>query len=332
MEKIGVLGGGAWGTALANLLAEKGFDVTLWVRRDELCHLIKKTGENTDYLPGVKLSTRILPTNTLKEAITDKTLLVCAIPSHGIRGVLGEAGGFFSAGTIIISASKGIEEETLLTPSQILKEVFPKWLHSNLAVLSGPSFAREVSLHLPTAVVIASERLELAERWQAIFNTPYFRVYTTQDVIGVELGGALKNIIAIASGICDGLGLGNNARASLITRGLVELSRLGERMGANPSTFSGLSGLGDLVLTCTGELSRNRHVGVMIGKGHRLEDILAGMKMVAEGVKTTRAVYNMAHRLGVEMPITEEVYRVLYEGKPPQDAVWELMTRGLKGE
>jgi len=331
MEKIGVLGGGAWGTALANLLAEKGFDVTLWVRREELCHLIRKTGENPEYLPGVKLSTRILPTNTLKEAITDKTLVVCAIPSHGIRGVLGEAIGSFSAGTIIISASKGIEEETLLTPSQILKDIFPE-RPSGLAVLSGPSFAREVSLHLPTAVVIASEGLALAERCQAIFNTPCFRVYTTQDVIGVELGGALKNVIAIAAGICDGLGLGNNARAALITRGLVELSRLGERMGANPSTFSGLSGLGDLVLTCTGELSRNRHVGVMIGKGQRLEDIMAGMRMVAEGVKTTRAAYDMAHRFDVEMPITEEVYRVLYEGKPPGDAVWGLMTRGLKGE
>ncbi|MBI5286890.1 MAG: NAD(P)-dependent glycerol-3-phosphate dehydrogenase [Deltaproteobacteria bacterium] len=330
MEKIGVLGAGTWGTTLANLLAENGFEITLWVRREELCYRIIETGENSDYLPGIKLSDRIHPTTSLEEAIEDKAIVVCAIPSHGVRHVLIGAKGFFKRGVIVVSASKGIEEEGLLTVSQVLKEVLQKGL--DIAVLSGPSFAREVSLNLPTAVVIASENKGVAERCQQVFSARYFRVYTSQDVVGVELGGALKNVIAISAGVSDGLGLGLNARAALITRGLAEISRLGVKKGASLYTFSGLSGLGDLVLTCTGELSRNRRVGVMRGKGHRLEEVLAGMREVAEGVKTTRAAYGMAKRFDVEMPITEEVYKVLYEGKTPKDAVWELMGRGLKGE
>ncbi|MBI5683338.1 MAG: NAD(P)H-dependent glycerol-3-phosphate dehydrogenase [Deltaproteobacteria bacterium] len=331
-EDVGVLGAGSWGTTLANLVAEKGYKVSLWVRRKDLCDKMQNTSENPDYLPGIKLSKNILATTSLEDAVRDKTFIICVIPSHGVRAVLSSVKHIFSKESLIVSASKGIEEDTLLTVSEILKAILPEAVHKNIAVLSGPSFAKEVSLKLPTAVCIAGKEKGVSERFQNLLVTDYFRVYTNEDLIGVELGGALKNVIAIASGICDGMGLGNNARAALITRGLAEIARLGSKMGANPLTFSGLSGLGDMVLTCTGELSRNRYVGNMIGKGFRLDDILKEMKMVAEGVRTAKAAYELSIKHGVYMPITEEVYNVLYKNKPPNNAVFELMTREQKGE
>ncbi|MBI5047761.1 MAG: NAD(P)H-dependent glycerol-3-phosphate dehydrogenase [Deltaproteobacteria bacterium] len=332
MEKICVLGAGSWGTTLANILAEKGFDISLWIREEELYHIVLKTRENTFFLPGIKLAQNITPVNSIEEAVKGRVVIVCVIPSHGVRDVFQKAIPFLPKDAIVVSASKGIEQKTLLTVSQILKQTLPKAMHKNLSVLSGPTFAKEVSRKLPTAICVASNKKAAGEKVQQIFNTSSFRVYTNDDMIGVELGGALKNVIAISAGISDGLGLGMNARAALITRGLAEISRLGVSMGGYAATFAGLSGLGDLVLTCTGELSRNRSVGMLIGKGGKLPDILSEMKMVAEGVKTAEAAYALAKKHGVEMPITEQVYRVLYENKSPKDAVMDLMTRRLKEE
>lgn len=333
MEKICVLGAGSWGTTLANILAEKGFDISLWVREEELYQIILKTRENAFFLPGIKLAhNNITSTNSIEEAVKNRAIILCVIPSHGVRDIFAQASKFLSKDAIIVNASKGIEQETLLTVSQILRQSLPKSFHKNLSVLSGPTFAKEVSRKLPTAICVAANKKAVAEKVQQVFNTNYFRVYTNSDMTGVEISGALKNVIAIAAGISDGLSLGMNARAALITRGLAEISRLGISMGADAATFAGLSGLGDLVLTCTGELSRNRSVGMMIGKGRKLNDILSEMKMVAEGVKTAKAAYELAKKYGVEMPITEQVYRVLYEDKSPKDAVMDLMTRRLKGE
>lgn len=332
MEKICILGAGSWGTTLANILAEKGYDINLWIREEDVYQTIQKTRENTVFLPGVKLAQNITPTNSIKEAVKDRAVVVCVVPSHGIRDIFQKAAPFLPKDTIVVSASKGLELETLLTVSQVLKQTLPKTFHKNLSVLSGPTFAKEVSQKLPTAICVASGKKAVAEKIQKIFNTNYFRVYTNNDMIGVEIGGALKNVIAIAAGISDGLALGMNARAALITRGLAEISRLGVSMGADSATFAGLSGLGDLVLTCTGELSRNRSVGMMIGKGRKLPDILSEMKMVAEGVKTAQAAYGLAKKHNIQMPIAEEIYRVLYEDKSPKDAVMDLMTRRVKEE
>ncbi|HKZ46718.1 MAG TPA: NAD(P)H-dependent glycerol-3-phosphate dehydrogenase [Thermodesulfobacteriota bacterium] len=332
MEKICVLGAGSWGTTLANILAEKGFDISLWVREEELYQIILKTRENAFFLPGIKLAQNIMPTNSIEEAVKNRAVVLCVIPSHGVRDIFVQASKFLSKDAIIVNASKGIEQETLLTVSQILMRILPKSFHKNLSVLSGPTFAKEVSRKLPTAICVAANKKAVAEKVQQVFNTNYFRVYTNSDMIGVEISGALKNVIAIAAGISDGLSLGMNARAALITRGLAEISRLGVSMGADAATFAGLSGLGDLVLTCTGELSRNRSVGMLIGKGCKLNDILSEMKMVAEGVKTAKAAYELAKKYEVEMPITEQVYYVLYKNKSPKDAVMDLMTRRLKGE
>ena len=332
MEKICVLGAGSWGTTLANILAEKGFDISLWVREEELYRIIRETRENAFFLPGIKLAQNIMPTNSIEEAVKNRAVVLCVIPSHGVRDIFAQASKFLSKDAIIVNASKGIEQETLLTVSQILMRILPKSFHKNLSVLSGPTFAKEVSRKLPTAICVAANKKAVAEKVQQVFNTNYFRVYTNSDMIGVEISGALKNVIAIAAGISDGLSLGMNARAALITRGLSEISRLGISMGADAATFTGLSGLGDLVLTCTGELSRNRSVGMMIGKGGKLKDILSEMKMVAEGVKTAKAAYELAKKYEVEMPITEQVYYVLYKNKSPKDAVMDLMTRRLKGE
>ncbi len=330
--ELSVIGAGNWGTTIANMLAEKGYNVKLWVRRREILRDIVELRENRQYLPKVRLSENINATGSIREAVEGTSFIVSVVPSAFVRSVFSEAADHIGDGTIVVSASKGIEESTLMTVSQIFKEMLAGRKHPSLAVLSGPSFAKEVSQKLPAAVCAASDRLEVAERVQQVFSLPYFRVYTNTDIVGVELCGALKNVIAIASGISDGLGLGTNARAALITRGLAEMARLGKTLGANNETFYGLAGLGDMVLTCTGDLSRNRSVGLAIGGGRKLKDILGEMKMVAEGVKTSRAAYELARKHGVEMPITEKVQQVLYEGKLPKDAVGELMTRGLKGE
>jgi len=332
MEKITVLGAGSWGTTLAQVLSDRGASVTLWAREEEVRESIARRRVNEIFLPGITLSEKITPVSGIKAAVEGADIIVSVIPSHGVRGVFSEARPHIKEGAIIVSATKGIEEGSMLTPSGILSETLQGCLHKAIAVLSGPSFANEVSRRLPAAVCAASSSIDAARAVQQAFSTNYFRVYTNSDVIGVELGGALKNVIAIAAGISDGLELGHNARAALITRGLAEMSRLGLRMGALPATFAGLSGLGDLVLTCTGPLSRNYTVGVSVGRGASIADVTGGMKMVAEGVKTCRGAKALAASLSVEMPITEAVYSVLYGDVAPREAVLGLMTRELKEE
>ena len=331
-EKIGVIGAGSWGTTLANLLANKGHDVTLWAYEADLVREMAETGINSMFLPGIPLSPRLQFTNSLTEAAERMGLLLFVVPSQVVRGVLGTVLPAVSADALLVSASKGIELGTLMTVSQVYKELLPATLYRNFAVLSGPSFASEVAREMPTAVVAASHDERVAQRVQEVFTTPVFRVYTNKDPMGVELGGAIKNVIALAAGISDGLGFGNNTRAALITRGLAEMTRLGRAMGARSETFAGLAGMGDLVLTCTGDLSRNRTVGVKLGQGMSLSAILAEMRMVAEGVKTTESARNLARKLGIDMPITEKVFSILYEDKPARAAVVELMTRDLKAE
>ncbi len=330
--RIAVIGAGSWGTTLANLLAEKGFRIDLWVREEEVLKQIKEERENKVFLPEIKLSERINPVSSFEEALYRKDLLVIAVPSHVLRDVLLKLKPYLSEGIPLVFATKGIENKTLMLSSQIMEDVLELDPKKYFACIAGPSFAKEVARRCPTAVTVACNDVSLGKELQKIFYTEYFRVYLIKDIIGAQLGGALKNVIAIAAGVSDGLEFGSNARAALITRGLAEIIRLGEAMGADPRTFSGLAGVGDLVLTCTGDLSRNRTVGLKIGKGMRLEQIVKGMKMVAEGIRTTRSAYELSKRMNVEMPITEQVYRILYEGKDPKEAVRELMTRRLKME
>ena len=330
--KIGVVGAGSWGTALANLLGLKGFKIDLWVFEKEVKEQIESSRENKVFLPGVSLSMNIFPSNDLAGVVNGKDIVLVVVPSHVMRETGERIQGDISPETIIVSASKGIENKTHLTMSGVLREILHDTPEDYFAVLSGPSFAREVAGKIPTVVAVAAKDQNVAGFIQNVFATRYFRVYTNNDMIGVELGGAVKNVIAIASGTIEGLGLGLNARAALITRGLTEIRRLGLRLGANPRTFAGIAGVGDLVLTCTGDISRNYTVGKKIGEGMKLNEILSEMRMVAEGVKTAKSVYNLSRKLGVEMPICHEVYRILYEDLPPKEAVHRLMTRTLKHE
>lgn len=330
--RIGVVGAGSWGTALANLLAVKGAVVDLWVFEEDVRLQIEERHENETFLQGIKLSGNIRPTCDLEKVSRDKDMLLLVVPSHVMRETAEKMKPYVSRETVLVSGSKGIENQTYLTMSGVLKEVFKDTPEKNFAALSGPSFAREVGEMSPTVVTAASCDSDVAAFVQQIFATPYFRVYKNTDVIGVELGGALKNVIAIASGISDGLDLSLNTRAAVITRGLAEIRRLGLKFGADPNTFLGLSGVGDLLLTCTGELSRNHTVGKLLGEGKSISKILSEMKMVAEGVKTAKSVYNLAMKLDVELPICEEVYHILYDGYSPREAVHRLMTRSLKDE
>jgi glycerol-3-phosphate dehydrogenase (NAD(P)+) len=327
---IGVVGAGSWGTALSDLLARNGHDVRLWARDPELVAAIRDAGRNPRYLSHHELSSDIEPTNDLEHAVSGAELVVSAMPSHAVREVMTEAAPHIADQAIIVSTSKGIENETLKRMTEVLGEVLGS--AARVSVLSGPSFAEEVCRGYPTAVTLAADDPMVAETACEAFAGPRFRVYTSGDVIGVELGGAVKNIVAIATGIADGLEYGHNARAALITRGLAEISRLGMVLGGERLTFMGLAGLGDLVLTCTGELSRNRTVGVRLGRGETLEEILADMRMVAEGVRTTRSVHDLALRAEVQMPIANHVYEMLYEAKSPPVVVEELMARELKPE
>lgn len=332
MMKIGVIGAGSWGTTLANLLAKKGLDVTLWAYEADLALRMMQVGINDLYLPGIKLDDRLVTTSDLQAAVRDRQLLLLVCPSQVMRQVLNQCRTSLRADCLLVSAAKGIENDTLLTMSEVLKEIIGPAVETRSAFLSGPSFAKEVAAGQPTAVAVAAVNEAVAAQVQEIFSTEYFRVYTNPDVMGVEIGGALKNVIALAAGVSDGLGFGYNARAALITRGLAEISRLGEAKGALPATFSGLAGMGDLVLTCTGDLSRNRSVGIELGHGRKLDDILNQMNMVAEGVKTTLSAYQLAKKLGVVMPITEQMYQILYEDKSPKVAVTDLMQRRLTSE
>lgn len=331
-NNIAVIGAGNWGTTLANLLAGKGLNVDLWIREEEVYHQIKKKRINETFLPGMELVSSLNPVQTYKEALSNKDLVLMVVPSNFFRGVLEDMKQHLLPGLPIISATKGIENDTLKTMSQVSEEVLPNDCIDLFSCLAGPSFANEVIKKLPTAITIASRDIHHAEELQQLFSTEYFRVYANNDLIGLELCGALKNVIAIAAGASDGLKFGLNARAALITRGLVEITRLGAAMGANPMTFAGLAGMGDLVLTCTGDLSRNRTVGLKIGQGMSLDEIVSSMHNVAEGVKTSKSAYQLSKKMNIDMPIISQVYEILYEGKDPMLAVKELMTRELKRE
>ncbi len=327
MGYIAVIGAGNWGTTIACHLAKKDYDVCLWVHEEELAEIIKTTRRNAWYLPDLVIPNNVRATTDFIDAILKARFIINAVPTQFIRRVFSTKGEL-SPEAVLISLSKGIEKETLLTPSEILREL----TGLDVAVLSGPSFAKEVARGLPTAVTLASRDRDKGLLIQDLFSSERFRVYLHDDVTGVEIGGALKNVIAIASGISDGLGLGFNARASLITRGLAEITRLGVAMGARYRTFSGLSGVGDLILTSTTNLSRNYTLGYRIGRGEKPSEILKGMREVVEGVDTTESAYRLSLRYSVEMPITEKVYEILYKDKSPQDALIELMARPVKEE
>ena len=330
--RIGVVGAGSWGTALAKLLAEKGFDLDLWAFEPEVKEQIEIKKENVFFLPGKKLPDNITCTNDLEIVVKEKDLVLIVVPSHCMREVADKMKNFISPDTIIVTASKGIENKTHLTMLGILKEILVSVKEENLSVLSGPSFAKEVADRLPSVVAVASTDRKTAEYVQHVFACSCFRVYVNDDPVGVEIGGAMKNVIAIAAGICDGMGMGLNTRAALITRGLTEMKRVGISLGSDPLTLSGLAGVGDLLLTCTGNLSRNYTVGKRVGGGENIEDITKEMRMVAEGVKTTKSVYNLSKKLGIDLPICNEVYYVLYENLPVAETKDRLMNRALKHE
>lgn len=326
-ERVAVVGAGAWGTAMADLLASSGCDVRLWAREPEVVESFRDGGENSLYLDGVPLNRRLAVTNSLGSALAGAGVVVWACPVQHSAALLADAARLIPPRSTVVSASKGIEVATLRRMDEIFAEALSAGQARRLCVLSGPSFAREVAAGMPTAVVAASRDRESRRRIQALFQTDRFRVYTNPDVVGVELGGALKNVIALGAGVAAGLELGHNTVAALMTRGLAEIGRLGEALGARPATFAGLAGLGDLVLTCTGGLSRNRTVGVRLGRGDSMEEIMAGARTVAEGVATVRAVRDLARRLGVEMPVSAEVHRIVAEGLDPMEALHRLMTR-----
>jgi glycerol-3-phosphate dehydrogenase (NAD(P)+) len=332
MRKIGVVGAGSWGTALAHHLALKGIAVDLWVRERDVFDQIRDRRINDTFLPGIRLSKKIEPVQSFRQVAHQKDLVLIVVPSHVFRDTLRKLAAYLLAEVPLVVGTKGIENESLMTMSQVVKSVIPEYESDSFACLSGPSFAREVCEKHPTAVTLASSSKGLARSLQELFSTEYFRVYTTQDVIGVELGGALKNVIAIGAGVSDGLGFGSNARAALITRGAAEIARLGVSLGAEPVTFAGLAGIGDLILTCTGELSRNRMVGLKIAQGMPIDKIISSMKMVAEGIKTSLSSYRLAKKMGIEMPITTEVYHIIHKGKDPKRAVKDVMTRELRVE
>ena len=327
--RVTVVGAGSWGTTLADMLARSGHEVALWAREAEVVASINRTRLNELFLPGRPVHPAVRAYGDLARAVQDAEMIVSAAPSHAVRSVSRAMAGGLRGRPTVVSVSKGLEADSLATMSAVLEETLPGL---PIVVLSGPTFAQEVYDGQPTAVVAASQDPVAAERVQQAFSSPTFRVYTSTDVIGVELGGALKNVIALAAGILDGMGLGHNPRAALITRGLAEMTRLGEALGADPTTFAGLAGMGDLILTATGHLSRNRSLGVEIGRGRELDEILAERRTVAEGVHTAHAAVELGRRAGVELPIASEVAQVLFEGKSPRQALSDLMERELKAE
>lgn len=328
--KVAVIGAGSWGTALATLLASNGNETRIWSRGSEVADQINQKHENRVYLPGIKLDERLEATTDLASALAGARYVVMVVPSHAMRETVQRAVAHLSDEAVVISASKGIEDDTSKTMFEVIADCgVPE---SRIAVLSGPSFATEVASGQPTVVVAAANEQSLAEEVQQLFAAENLRVYSSTDVVGVEIGGVVKNVMAIATGVSDGLGYGHNSRAALITRGLAEILRLATKLGAKPETLAGLSGIGDLVLTCTGDLSRNRQFGLRVGRGEKVQDILAGMRMVAEGVRNTKAVKHLADREGIELPIVEAAYEVLYEGLEPEAALTKLFSRSLKPE
>jgi len=329
VTKCAVIGAGAWGTALADLLARNDHEVRIWAYEWDVVESINRSHLNRRFLPGSPLYDTITAYNDIGDALEGAELVTLVTPSHVLRSIAKSASSSIDAGIPIVVASKGIEAESLALMTDVIADEIPR---ATVVALSGPSFAAEVIAQQPTAVVVASDNIEAALFTQQTFSSIHFRAYTHSDVTGVELGGALKNVMAVATGIAEGLGLGFNARAALITRGLAEMMRLGEKLGAEPATLAGLAGMGDLVLTCTGSLSRNRAVGFEVGQGRTLESVLAGKETVAEGVVTTRSAHALAAREGVEMPIVDAVQKVLFEGQPARDAIGALMARELRSE
>ncbi|OGO78049.1 MAG: glycerol-3-phosphate dehydrogenase [Clostridiales bacterium GWB2_37_7] len=329
MYNVSIIGAGSWGTAIAILLAKKGCNVKQWVRRPELCSQIRETKENVTYLPGVVIPSNIDISSDLEYCCKDSKILVVATPSHAVRETVTSMKAYIDNDQIIVSIAKGIENETLLRMSQIVEIILP---NNKVAVLSGPCHAEEVAKDIPTAIVCSARERIIAEYVQDVFMTPKFRVYTNPDMIGVELGGALKNIIAIGAGVIDGLGFGDNTKAALMTRGIVEISRLGESLGAKKDTFAGLSGIGDLIVTCTSMHSRNRRAGIALGEGKSLDEFLGGTSMVVEGVRTTKSAYDLARKMNVEMPITQEIYNLLFNKADIRNSVINLMMRAKTHE
>ena len=332
MSKVAVLGAGAWGTALAKVIGEKGERVALYCRRPDLVEQINRQHVNGRYLPSAELPPSLRATTDLEETLHGASMVVFVAPSHATREMARLAAKWIPRNVPIVSATKGIENDSLTFVDEILIAELPGHAHENFAFLSGPSFAKELASKLPTGVVIASTSDGVRDEVMKRFHAPYMRTYASRDIPGVECGGAIKNVIAIAAGAADGLGFGHNTRAMLITRGLAEMVKLSLARGGEAITLAGLAGMGDLVLTCTGELSRNRTVGLELGKGRKLPDIVAGLGHVAEGVKTTKSAFDLSKRLGIELPIVSEVYRVLYEDKPVLQAVKDLMSRELSAE
>ncbi|MBI4428452.1 MAG: NAD(P)H-dependent glycerol-3-phosphate dehydrogenase [Ignavibacteriales bacterium] len=330
--KVTVLGAGSWGTTLALVLFENKHDVNLWTYKPNQAELMRKTGENKAFLPGIPLPPQLNIITDIEGACHKRDMIVAAVPSQFLRSVIEKIAHLRLEHTIICNVAKGIENKSLMTMSEVLEDVLKHERKENLAILSGPSHAEEVSRRIPTAVVSSAYKDKTAKMVQDAFMTRYFRVYVNEDIRGVELGGAIKNIIAIGAGISDGAGFGDNTKAAIMTRGIYEITRLGVKMGAQPRTFAGLSGIGDLIVTCMSRHSRNRHVGEEVGKGRKLQDVLKEMVMVAEGVATSQSVHELSQKHNVEVPIVSEVYRVLYEGKDPHKATEDLMTRDARGE
>jgi glycerol-3-phosphate dehydrogenase (NAD(P)+) len=333
VKKIAIIGAGSFGTAIAVLLGNKGYSVSIWAREPEIVEGINKNGINPEYLTDIKLPESVEAFKSIEETVKDAEMIVFSTPTHALREVAKKTKPHLAGNEILVSVAKGIEQDSLMTPSQILVDVLEGvLLEDQIGILTGPSHAEEVGKFKPTTVVASAYSKRAARMIQETFITPMFRVYLNYDILGAEIGGALKNIMAIAAGIVDGAKLGDNAKAALMTRGLHEMKRMGSALGASQDTFSGLTGMGDLIVTCTSKHSRNRYVGFHIGKGKSLEEIKAGMNMIAEGVKTTKSVSQWSRKNNIEMPITDAVYKVLFENMDPKDAVHELMTRHAKNE
>ena len=332
MKNLAIMGGGSWGTALSVVLAPRFERVRLWVYEQDLVERMRATRQNDVYMPGVSLPANVDVSSDIAECLDHANIVLGVMPSHVARSMYKQMAAHLTNSTAIVSATKGLENGTLMRMSEVIRAVFGPKFDARIAVISGPTFAREVARGDPTALVAASTDPQLAQTVQSAFAGPTFRLYTSPDPAGVEIGGAVKNVVAIGAGVCHGVGLGHNALAALITRGLAEISRLALAMGGHPKTLAGLAGLGDLVLTCTGDLSRNRMVGVELAKGRKLDEIVNSMKMVAEGIKTTSATVDLARQHGVEMPIAQQMHAMLHQGRPPREAIRQLMERALKGE
>jgi glycerol-3-phosphate dehydrogenase (NAD(P)+) len=332
VKNLAIIGAGSWGTALSIALAPRFPLIRLWVYEADLAGRMRSSRQNDIYLPGCELPPQVVPVHDLAEALDGAEIVLSVMPSHMVRGLYQRMLPFLQESMLFVSATKGLENDTLLRMSEVIAQVLRPRFAARIAVISGPTFAREVARFEPTAMVVAAEDMGLAETVQQAFSGPTFRLYTSSDTTGVEVGGSIKNVVAIGAGVLHGMGLGHNVMAALITRGLAEMTRLAVAMGGRSQTLAGLAGLGDLVLTCTGDLSRNRAVGVELARGRKLDEIVGSMRMVAEGIKTTNAAVDLARRLSVEMPISGQMFQMLHFGVSPRDAIQRLMERSLKGE